>query len=193
MSSSFSCLPLGRVFWLFGMSGAGKTTLALRLAAHLRKIGHAVLMLDGDQLRTGVCRDLGFSDDARRENIRRAAEIARLASEQGYIVIAAFITPFEASRARAREIIGAEHLDLIWADAPLEVCRQRDPKGLYSGHRAGTVRQMTGLDSAFEDPTRPDLWLRTAKQTIDQSFQELVAFCSRRFPGPDSSRRAASR
>jgi adenylyl-sulfate kinase len=182
MSTSLSGRTIGRVFWLFGMSGAGKTTLARRLGDYLRKVGHAVLLLDGDQLRAGVCRDLGFSDGARQENIRRAAEIARLASSQGYVVVAAFITPFESFRSGAREIIGDEHLDLIWADAPLDVCQQRDPKGLYSAHREGTVQRMTGLDSVFEAPAQTDLRLRTADQTIDQSFRELVSFCESRFP-----------
>jgi adenylyl-sulfate kinase len=188
MSSSVSSLTtIGRVFWLFGMSGAGKTTLARRLGAYLRQVGHSVLMLDGDQLRAGVCRDLGFSDGARQENIRRAAEIARLASSQGYVVVAAFITPFESFRTGAREIIGDQHLDLIWADAPLEVCRTRDPKGLYAGHREGTVQRMTGLDSTFEVPVQPDLRLRTADRTIDESFQELVAFCASRVVSPTST------
>jgi len=181
MSPSVSSLTTtGRVFWLFGMSGAGKTTLARRLGSHLRTMERPVLMLDGDQLREGVCRDLGFSDGARQENIRRASEIARLASAQGYVVVAAFITPLNIFRDLAREIIGDQHLDLIWVDAPLEICQQRDPKGLYSAHQEGKVQRMTGLDSVFEEPTQPGLRLRTADQTVEQSLQDLVMFCRRR-------------
>lgn len=189
MSSSLPSLTIGRVFWLFGMSGAGKTTLAKRLGTYLRTTGRSILMLDGDQLRAGVCRDLDFSDGARQENIRRAAEIARLGASQGYDVVAAFITPFESFRDQVREIIGDPHVNLVWIDAPLEVCQQRDPKRLYAGHRDGKVRQMTGLDSTFEQPLQPHFRLRTANQTIEQCFQDLVSFCERQFAqsGPGRS------
>src|SRR4051812_20398359 len=121
----------GRVFWFFGLSGSGKTTLTAWLDQRLREQGHSVLLLDGDELRAGLCRDLGFSDEARTENIRRAAELARLAITQGRVVLAAFIAPRGDLRRLAAEIIGPGSIDLIWVDAPLAVCRQRDPKGLY--------------------------------------------------------------
>jgi|SRR6478736_2574812 len=170
----------GRVFWFFGLSGSGKTTLTTALARTLRDQGRSVLLLDGDELRSGLCRDLGFSDEARTENIRRAAEVARLAITQGQVVLAAFITPREDLRQLAREIIGPGRSDLIWVDASLEVCRQRDPKGLYKKSAAGGVPLFTGVHSAFEAPSVPDLHLATDRRTIADLGRELQEFCARR-------------
>lgn len=173
-------MKAGRVFWFFGLSGAGKTTLTIELARRMRAHGRAVLLLDGDELRAGLCRDLGFSDEARTENIRRAAELARLASAQGQIILAAFITPREDLRRLARETVGAPHLDLIWVDAPLAVCRQRDPKGLYRRSADGTLSLLTGVHSAFEVPAAPDLHLRTDQRTISELGRDLEEYCVRR-------------
>ncbi|MEJ1974431.1 MAG: adenylyl-sulfate kinase [Lacunisphaera sp.] len=174
----------GRVFWFFGLSGSGKTTLTTALARSLREQGRTVLLLDGDELRAGLCRDLGFSDEARAENIRRAAEMARLAIAQGQVVLAAFITPREELRQLARKIIGAGRIDLIWVDAPLAVCRQRDPKGLYQKSAAGIVPLLTGVHSAFEPPSVPDLHLATDCRAISDLGRELDEFCARRLDGP---------
>ncbi len=176
-------MATGRVFWFFGLSGSGKTTLTTALARTLREQGRTVLLLDGDVLRSGLCRDLGFSDEARTENIRRAAEVARLAIMQGQVVLAAFITPREDLRRLAGEIIGPGHFDLIWVDAPLAVCRERDPKGLYRKSAAGAVPLLTGVHSTFEPPLTPHLHLATDRRTISDLGRELDDFCLRRLNG----------
>jgi adenylyl-sulfate kinase len=171
----------GHVFWLFGLSGAGKTTLATGLEREARARGsQATLMLDGDDLRSGLCRDLGFTDEARTENIRRAAEVARLARRQGQLVVAAFITPREELRTLAKEIIGPEHVDLVWVDAPLAVCRRRDPKGLYHRSDAGTLPLFTGMQSIFEAPLRCDLRLRTDTGSQEELGKILWKYCQER-------------
>ena len=172
----------GHVFWLFGLSGAGKSTLASGLARNLCQRGLAVLLLDGDVLRSGLCRDLSFADVSRTENIRRAAEVAKLAMVQGQVVIAALITPRERSRQLAKEIIGPAHLDLIWVDCPLELCRERDPKGLYRRSADGKLPHFTGVDSVFEEPGLTDLRLRTDQGTPNTSGEELANYCRLRLP-----------
>jgi len=166
----------GHVIWLFGLSGAGKSTLAAALADTLRQRGFAVLALDGDRLRAGLCAGLGYTHADRAENLRRAAEVARLAADSGLCVIASFITPLEAHRRLVRGIIGGDRLSLVHAAAPLEVCRARDVKGLYAGARDGAVAQMTGLTSAFEPPTRADLTLETDIETPAASAQKLLEY-----------------
>jgi adenylyl-sulfate kinase len=170
----------GHVFWFFGLSGAGKSTLATELAARLRSQGRPVLMLDGDALRAGLCRDLGFSDESRTENIRRAAEVAKLAVMQGLVVVAAFITPREDLRRLAREIIGRDHLDLIWVDAPLAVCQQRDPKGLYKQSAIGKLPLLTGINSVFEQSTGHDLQVRTDLHAVVELCRELETYSRHR-------------
>jgi adenylyl-sulfate kinase len=166
----------GHVFWLFGLSGAGKSTMAESLIAQLRAGGRAVLCLDGDVLRTGLCRELGFSDADRAENLRRAAEVARIGVASGLCVVAAFITPLNQHRRLVREIIGPDRLSLIFADAPLTVCQQRDVKGLYARARAGQVAHMTGVGSAFETPEAADLVLPTSGVSPESSARTLLAF-----------------
>ncbi|MBX3736339.1 MAG: adenylyl-sulfate kinase [Candidatus Didemnitutus sp.] len=168
--------PPGLVFWLFGLSGAGKSTLAGALAASLRADGRAVLTLDGDRLREGLCAGLGFSDTDRAENLRRAAEVARLASESGLTVVASFITPREANRADVDRIVGAARVRWIHVSAPLDVCRARDVKGLYARQAAGKVPQFTGISSAFEPPTQAHLSLDTLAETPADSAARLLAF-----------------
>ncbi len=168
--------PEPHVFWLFGLSGVGKTTLTLAL--HRKLIGS--LRLDGDRLRVGLCKGLGFADADRTENLRRAAEVARLGVESGLVVVAAFITPRREQRAMVRRIVGANRCSLIFVDAPLAICRDRDVKGLYAGARHGVVRQMTGVASDFEPGDDPDLRLDTERETVEQSFARLEDFASGR-------------
>jgi adenylyl-sulfate kinase len=169
-------LTSGHVFWLFGLSGAGKTTLAGGLAASLRAGGAPVLTLDGDALRAGLCQGLGFSDNDRAENLRRAAETAKLGVDSGLCVVASFITPQEAHRALVSGIVGRGRLTWVHLDAPLEICRQRDVKGLYARAAAGQVPHMTGVSSDFEAPSGADLIISTARENIATSSARLLEF-----------------
>lgn len=166
----------GHVFWLFGLSGAGKSTLAAALVDKLRTEHLPVLVLDGDDLRTGLCRGLGFSDQDRTENLRRAAEVTRLGVNSGLCVVASFITPLESQRRLIREVIGPKRTTLIFVDAPLEICRQRDVKGLYARAQAGQIQQMTGIASAFERPVSTDSTISTATDSPRLSAHTLIAF-----------------
>ncbi len=142
----------GRVIWLFGLSGSGKSTLAIALERRLHAEGFATQLLDGDNVRTGLNRGLGFSDADRTENIRRIAEVARLHAHAGLVTLCSFITPLRAHRALAAGIIGAEDWLPVYVKADFATCARRDPKGLYAKAAAGGVGQFTGRDSAFEEP-----------------------------------------
>lgn len=174
------------VFWLFGLSGAGKSTLSALLAAELETtLGIRALVLDGDRLRNGICRGLGFSEADRAENLRRAAEAARLGVESRLVVIAAFITPREENRRMVEQIVGPSHLSLIHIDAALEVCRERDVKGLYAKAAAGQVPQMTGVSSGFDLPSRCALRLATGAEPPAVSAARLMQFARARLGRPD--------
>lgn len=162
------------VFWLYGLSGAGKSTLATRLSAELRRRGTPVLALDGDALRHGINRGLGFSAQDRTENLRRAACIARIGLESGLCSVASFITPLEAHRQMIRELVGRDSLAMIYVDAPLEVCRQRDVKGLYARAAEGAVAHFTGMSDPFESPVDADLVLPTSQETVEASAAKLL-------------------
>ncbi|MCA8960045.1 MAG: adenylyl-sulfate kinase [Planctomycetes bacterium] len=163
----------GVTLWLTGLSGAGKSTIAEALERRLVASGRAVVRLDGDRLREGLARDLGFSADDRRENIRRAAEVARLLNDSGVLVVAALISPYEEERRRARSIVGDERFVEIHVDAPLSLCEERDPKGLYGRARRGEIERFTGLTDPYEIPERPDLRLDTARSTVDECVDAL--------------------
>lgn len=156
--------------WFTGLSGSGKSTLATTLEAALHAQGRACFVLDGDNVRQGLCKDLGFSDEDRSENIRRIAEIARLMNDAGLIVITAFISPFIRDRIIAREIVGSERFTEIHLDASLAVCEKRDPKGLYKQARAGKLPGFTGIGSPYEPPTSPDLSVPTGEVSLEQSL-----------------------
>ncbi len=153
----------GRVIWLYGLSGSGKSTLAIALERRLHAEGFTTHLLDGDNVRSGLNRDLGFTDADRAENIRRIAEVAKLFVQAGVVVIAAFITPQRAHRQLARTIIGADDFSEVYVAASFDTCAARDPKGLYAKAKAGNVQQFTGRDSSFEPPLAED----TDAQTID--------------------------
>ncbi len=174
--------PQGHVFWLCGLSGAGKSTLATALITALRTRGTPVLALDGDALRTGLCAGLGFSAADRAENLRRAAQAARLAAESGLCAVASFITPLAANREMIGGILGRGGWSLVFVDAPLAVCQQRDVKGLYSRASQGNVPQMTGMTSPFEPPTAADLVLHSAVESPEASSAKLLAFALARLP-----------
>lgn len=184
MCSKVMLVTPGHVFWIFGLSGAGKSTVADALAKDLRQRHLPVLTLDGDVLRNGLCHGLGFSDTDRAENLRRAAEVARLGATSGLCVVASFITPLEAHRTLVRKIVGVEQLSLVWIDAPLEVCRQRDVKGLYAKAQAGQIQQMTGIGSVFEKPSLTDLILSTAVDPPEVSATMLIDFARHRLFAP---------
>jgi adenylyl-sulfate kinase len=160
------------VLWLFGLPSSGKTTLARALRDHWLAAGYQAVLLDGDELRSGLCADLGFSDADRSENLRRAAQLARLLATQGHRVICAFVTPKEHHRVLVRQILG-EAVRLIHIDCPLEVCITRDVKGLYAKAAAGQMAGMTGLQDEFEIPQQKDLVIPTHEQTVPAAVAEL--------------------
>ncbi len=165
----------GRVVWLTGLSGAGKSTLANALEARLHAAGRRTYLLDGDHLRLGLNRDLGFSDADRGENVRRVAEVARLFVDAGVIVIAAFISPLRAQRDAARALFAPGDFVEIFVEAPLEVAEARDPKGLYRKARSGQLPQFTGIDAPYEPPLAPELVLPTHRWTVEQCVDHLAA------------------
>jgi adenylylsulfate kinase len=155
------------VVWLTGLSGSGKSTIANELAIKLQQKGKLAYILDGDNVRMGLNKDLGFSDDDRKENIRRIAEVAKLLSDAGVIVITAFISPFREEREEAKNIIGRDNFVGVYVEAPLMVCEDRDPKGLYKKARNGEIPMFTGIDSPYEEPINADLTISTENNSID--------------------------
>ena len=165
----------GVVVWMYGLSGSGKSTLANLLERRLHGDGRLVKVLDGDNIRSGLNQNLGFSDGDRFENIRRVSEVAKLFVESGIITIASFITPTNELRKLARETIGDADLLEVYVKASYEACAARDPKGLYAKVNAGEVKQFTGKDSGFEEPDRADLILDTEALSEDESLAQLLA------------------
>jgi adenylyl-sulfate kinase len=174
--------PSGGVVWLTGLSGAGKSTVAAELERKLLALGRVVWVLDGDKVREGLCSDLGFSPEHRKENIRRVAEVARLFADAGLICIVAFISPYRADRDRARSLLPAGRFIEVYLSAPLEVCERRDPKGLYARARAGLVKDFTGITAPYEAPLKPELELHTDKFTLDECVSTLVATLAEKLP-----------
>lgn len=161
--------------WLTGLSGAGKSTLAYEVEKLLLHAGRACFVLDGDNIRHHLNRDLGFTAEARSENIRRAAEVAHLMNEAGLIVITAFISPFREDRDMARTIIGEDRFVEIYVSTAVDVCESRDPKGLYKKARSGAISDFTGISSPYEPPLTPQLALDTHTMSLDQSSKQLFA------------------
>jgi len=156
------------VIWLTGLSGSGKSTIANELAYRLQQKGKLTYILDGDNIRMGLNKDLGFSDDDRKENIRRIAEVAKLMSDAGVIVITAFISPFREEREKAKDIIGKDDFLEVYVKADLSVCEERDPKGLYKKARAGEIPMFTGIDSPYEEPIKPFRNIDTSKWSVEE-------------------------
>lgn len=149
----------GVLLWFTGLSGSGKSTVAGALEQSLHQLGVSTYLLDGDNVRHGLCRDLGFSDDDRRENIRRVGEVAKLMVDAGLVVLSAFISPHRAERQMVRDMLGEGRFIEIFVDTPLAICEARDPKGLYKKARAGELRNFTGIDAVYEAPDHPELHL----------------------------------
>lgn len=170
----------GVVAWMIGLSGAGKSTIAAAVERQLHSEGRFTVILDGDNLRSGLNRNLGFTDDDRRENIRRTAEVARIFADQGVITLVSLITPREEFRALARGIVGPAYAE-IYVRAPFAVCAERDPKGLYQKAAAGGIANFTGRDSGFEEPPAANLVLDTAAASVEECSARLVAFLRERF------------
>ncbi|QHI70176.1 sulfate adenylyltransferase subunit CysN [Tichowtungia aerotolerans] len=164
----------GSTLWLTGLSGSGKSTVARQLERELTDMGHACYILDGDNVRHGLNRDLGFSAEDRSENIRRIAEVSRLFNDAGIIVITAFISPTVQDRKGAREIIGEGFVE-VFVDTPLEICEQRDPKGLYKKARAGEIPQFTGISAPYEPPVNPEIVLNAADAPVEDSVDAIVS------------------
>jgi len=161
--------------WLTGLSGSGKSTIAAELERRLVALERPCFVLDGDKVRTGLNRDLGFSHEDRTENIRRIAEVAHLMNEAGLIAITALISPYRADREMAREIIGAERFVEVYLDATLEICEGRDPKGLYKKARRGEIPDFTGVSAPYEAPQAPQVTLHTGKETVASCVDALLA------------------
>jgi adenylylsulfate kinase len=164
------------VLWLTGFSGAGKTTLAKAVEQHLIAKGVRAMVMDGDQLRTGLCNDLGFSAEARSENIRRVGEVSKLFCNAGIVVIAALISPMRKDRQRVRDLFAEGDFFEVFCNSSLQSCEQRDVKGLYRRARVGEIPEFTGISSPYEVPESPELTLYTDKDSVEECVQRLLAF-----------------
>ncbi|HBO3292351.1 adenylyl-sulfate kinase [Pseudomonas aeruginosa] len=164
------------VIWLTGLSGAGKSTIANALELALFEQNKHTFLLDGDDLRLGLCRNLGYSDEDRTENIRRIAEVAKILLEAGLIVIVATISPFSRDRRLSRELIGIEHFIEVFVDTPLSECERRDPKGLYKKARSGKIENFTGIDSIYETPAQPNITIDTLSEDPDLAVKRIISY-----------------
>jgi adenylylsulfate kinase len=177
------------VLWFTGLSGAGKSTLAHAVEEQLFQNGFNTFVLDGDNVRHGLCGDLGFSDTDRKENIRRISETTKLMLEAGVITLTAFISPFRAERAMARNLMPHGDFIEIHCYCPLAVCEQRDVKGLYKKARDGDIKNFTGISSPYEEPEKPELRIDTSALTLAESVQQVMALLRLRsiLPAPESN------
>ncbi len=166
----------GLVFWLYGLSGSGKSTLVMEMEKRLHALGRNSIVLDGDNLRSGINADLGFSDDDREENVRRVSEIAKILSDNGLIVFVSLITPLRKFRENARSIIGTKSFREIFVKASFDLCRKRDVKGLYAKAEKGIVESFTGHNSNFEEPENADLTIMTENEKLVCSSDKLAEF-----------------
>ncbi|MFI0401548.1 MAG: adenylyl-sulfate kinase [Cyanobium sp.] len=163
------------ILWFTGLSGAGKSTLANAVNSALFEQGLACYVLDGDNVRHGLCSDLGFSDGDREENIRRIGEVAKLFLDAGVVVLTAFVSPFRADRKRARALVDAGDFVEIHCAADLNVCEERDTKGLYAKARSGEIKEFTGISSPYEEPEQPELRIDTGHQSLDDCVSQVLA------------------
>jgi len=163
-----------RLIWFTGLSGSGKSTLANALEVELFAQGYVTSLLDGDTIRTGLNKDLGFSKEDRIENIRRIAEVSKLMMDSGLVVISAFISPFREERSMVASLVGEENFIEIFVDCPLEVCEKRDVKGLYQKARVGIIKNFTGIDSPYEVPSSPSVQVYSHRETLEESLEKIL-------------------
>jgi adenylylsulfate kinase len=164
------------IIWFTGLSGAGKSTVAHALENRLHKNKVRTFVLDGDNVRRDLCKDLGFSDDDRTENIRRIGEVSKLMMEAGVIVLTAFISPFIRDRQIVRNLTAENEFIEVYCDASLDICESRDVKGLYKKARAGEIPHFTGISSEYEQPENPEILLDTENQTVEHSVERIIAY-----------------
>jgi adenylylsulfate kinase len=162
------------VLWFTGLSGSGKSTLAHALEEKLHQMGCRTIVLDGDNIRHGLCKDLDFSDKGRKENIRRISEVAKLFIESGVITLTAFISPFKEERDKVRRLLSDEDLIEIYVKCPISVCETRDVKGMYKKAKANEIKDFTGISSPYEAPESPGLIVDTDKETLDESVDKVL-------------------
>ena len=170
----------GAVVWFTGLSGSGKSTVACEVARALVENGKNAYVLDGDNIRHGLNKNLGFSPDDRTENIRRIGEVAKLFAESNVIVLTAFISPYRADRDLARELLPEGQFIEVMCDTPLDICEERDPKGLYKKARAGEIPEFTGISAPYEEPKSPELNLKTGEETLEESTRRVLALLGER-------------
>ena len=166
----------GSILWFTGLSGAGKSTLANAVEQQLHHMGVRTFILDGDNIRHGLCSDLGFNTDDRKENIRRVAETSKLFMEAGIVVLSAFISPFQSDRKSARELVNNNDFFEIYCQCSLEICEARDVKGLYKKARAGEIPDFTGISSPYEEPDNAELTVATGEISLSDSVEQVISF-----------------
>lgn len=166
----------GVVLWFTGLSGSGKSTLAGAVEERLFERGHLCLVLDGDNIRHGLNKNLGFSPEDREENIRRIGEVAKLCTDAGIIAMTAFISPYRADRDKARALVEDDRFIEIYVEVPLDIAEERDPKGLYKKARAGEIKEFTGISAPYEAPLSPELRINTGELDLDQSVSKVIEF-----------------
>lgn len=176
----------GKVLWFTGLSGSGKSTIAKGVEEALYEKSFFSVVLDGDNVRTGINNNLGFSDADRTENIRRIAEVAKLFCANGVVTICSFVSPTEAIRSQAKAIIGEEDFLEVFINTPIEECEKRDVKGLYAKARAGEIKDFTGVNAPFEIPTKPDLEILTQHKTAEENITEILEFILSKISLPKS-------
>ncbi|EIJ82236.1 adenylylsulfate kinase [Bacillus methanolicus PB1] len=168
------------VIWFTGLSGSGKSTVANQLAKELYKNGISNYVLDGDNIRHGLNKDLGFSEEDRKENIRRIGEVAKLFVDSGQVVLTAFISPFKEDRKLVRNLLEEDEFIEVYVKCPIEVCENRDPKGLYQKARNGLINNFTGIDSPYEEPENPEVVLETDRFSIEECVEQLISYLTKR-------------
>ena len=167
----------GAILWFTGLSGAGKSTISSSVEAALHERGILTMVLDGDNIRHGLCSDLGFSETDRQENIRRIGETAKLFMESGVVILTAFISPFRSDRQIARGLVNEEDFSEIYVECPLEVCEDRDIKGLYKKARNGEINNFTGISSPYEVPENASLTVNTDDLSVEECVEKVIKYC----------------